>query len=237
MDRREVILGGLTMAAVGATSTSVSLAAASPGRWITRRIPSTGEELPVLGLGTSGPFEVGGTPAARDPLKEVLEAFFAAGAKLIDTSPMYSTAEGVLGELLTPAMQSKVFLATKVWTRGERDGVEQMTKSGELLRHPKLDLIQVHNLLDLDTHLKTLRQWKEAGPRALHRHHALHRKLAVGSREDHRAGEARLRAAQLFRRHAGRRDSGLLPLAADKGVACAGEPPVRGRDDVQRREG
>ncbi len=159
MDRREAILGGLTLAAVAASSG----AQAAAGPLITRRIPSTGEEIPVLGLGTSGPFEVGRSARERDPLMEVLQAFFAAGAKLIDTSPMYSTAEGVLGDLLTPDMQKRVFLATKVWTSGEREGVQQMTKSGELLKHPKLDLIQVHNLLDLDTQLKTLRAWKEQG--------------------------------------------------------------------------
>jgi diketogulonate reductase-like aldo/keto reductase len=216
MDRREAIVGGLTMAAVAATSTSIGAAAGAP--LITRRIPSTGEELPVLGLGTSGPFEVGSTPAARDPLKEVLEAFFAAGAKLIDTSPMYSTAEGVLGDLLTPAMQSKVFLATKVWTRGERDGVQQMTKSGELLKHPKLDLIQVHNLLDLDTHLKTLRKWKEEG-----------RVRYIGI--THYTVSSQSDLAKIIEREkldfvqlnysAGTPDAEqrLLPLAADKGVA------------------
>src|SRR5579884_1502640 len=122
---------------------------------ITRKIPSSGEELPIIGLGTSGPFEVGGSPAARQPLRDVLQAFFAAGARLIDTSPMYSTAESVLGELLTPAMQERAFIATKVWTRGAQQGVEQMLHSSQVLKRPRLDLIQVHNLLDLETHLRT----------------------------------------------------------------------------------
>jgi len=130
---------------------------------LTRKIPSSGEDIPVIGLGTSGPFEVGESPAQRAPLKEVLEAFFAAGARLIDTSPMYSTAERVLGDLLTPAMHERAFLATKVWTNGERAGIEQLTHSGELLKAPRLDLIQVHNLRDLQTQLTTLRKWKEAG--------------------------------------------------------------------------
>ncbi len=93
----------------------------------------------------------------------MLTAFFAAGARLIDTSPMYSTAEAVLGDLLTPQMHQRAFLATKVWTRGEASGIEQMQRSAQLLRTQRLDLIQVHNLLDLDTHLKTLRAWKAAG--------------------------------------------------------------------------
>ncbi len=130
---------------------------------LTRKVPSSGEEIPVIGLGTSGPFEVGASAAARAPLLEVLQGFFAAGARLIDTSPMYSTAEGVLGELLTPAMHEHAFLATKVWTRGEVAGVQQMQRSAQLLHTGKLDLIQVHNLLDLDAQLRTLRAWKEQG--------------------------------------------------------------------------
>ena len=134
-----------------------------PPGLIRRRIPSSGEEIPVIGLGTSGPFEVGDSPAERAPLRQVLAAFFAGGGRLIDTSPMYSSAEHVLGELLTPEMHQHAFLATKVWTRGEHAGVEQMTRSGELLHSARLDLIQVHNLLDLDAQLQTLYAWKDAG--------------------------------------------------------------------------
>ncbi len=138
-------------------------AGAAPGALLTRAIPSSGESLPIIGLGTSGPFEVGAQAAARAPLAQVLQAFFAAGARLIDTSQMYSTAEGVLGDLLTPAMHDKAFLATKVWTRGEQAGIEQMRRSAQLLHSERLDLIQVHNLLDLDVQLRTLRAWKEQG--------------------------------------------------------------------------
>jgi len=134
-----------------------------PAGLIRRRIPSSGEEIPVIGLGTSGPFEVGDSPAERAPLRQVLAEFFAGGGRLIDTSPMYSSAEHVLGELLTPQMHQHAFLATKVWTRGEHAGVEQMTRSAQLLHSARLDLIQVHNLLDLDTQLKTLYAWKDAG--------------------------------------------------------------------------
>ena len=145
---------------------ALSGATAGPGPvapLIQRRIPSSGEELPVIGLGTSGPFEVGEAASERTPLEQVLESFFAGGARLIDTSPMYSSAERVLGELLTPDMQQRAFLATKVWTRGERSGSEQMTRSAQLLGNIRLDLIQVHNLLDLDTQLRTLYAWKDAG--------------------------------------------------------------------------
>ena len=217
MNRRDVILGGLTMAAA-ATSSGSAGAAGAPAPLITRRIPSTGEEIPVLGLGTSGPFEVGRSDAERAPLKAVLEAFFAGGGKLIDTSPMYSTAEGVLGDLMTPAMRERAFIATKVWTRGQRDGVQQMTKSGELMKRPKLDLIQVHNLLDLDTQLKTLRGWKEEGRvRYIGITH-----YTVGSQSELAKviEREKLDFVQL-NYSATTRDAEqrLLPLAADKGVA------------------
>src|SRR6187551_4043280 len=138
------------------------------GQLLMRRIPSTGETIPAIGLGTSGPFEVGADEAARAPLREVLRAFFTGGATLIDTSPMYSTAEAVLGDLLTAEQQSKAFVATKVWTpgsggHGEVKGVEQMQRSMSLLKHKRIELMQVHNLVDVDAHLKTLRRWKAEG--------------------------------------------------------------------------
>ena len=148
------------MAAASVTRATGAATADAP---IRRRIPSSGEELPVIGLGTSGPFEVGDSAAARAPLAEVLAAFFEGGGRLIDTSPMYSSAERVLGELLTPQMHRQVFLATKVWTRGREAGIEQMRQSAELMKAQRLDLIQVHNLLDLDTQLATLRGWKADG--------------------------------------------------------------------------
>jgi len=159
VNRRE-FLAGVNMMAAAAVSPG---ARAAPDGTIRRRIPSSGEELPVIGLGTSGPFEVGAADAERAPLREVLQAFFAAGGRLIDTSPMYSTAEGVLGDLLTSDMQARAFMATKVWTRGARSGIEQMTHSLQALKRARLELLQVHNLLDLDTQLQTLRDWQEAG--------------------------------------------------------------------------
>jgi aryl-alcohol dehydrogenase-like predicted oxidoreductase len=160
MNRRELLRGGMSIMA--ATLTSGARAGADRDL-ILRRIPASGEQIPLIGLGTSGPFEVGSAPAARAPLAEVLQAFFAEGGRLIDTSPMYSTAETVLGDLLTPDMHRQAFLATKVWTRGERAGIEQMVRSAQALGSTHLDLIQVHNLLDLDTQLKTLRAWKASG--------------------------------------------------------------------------
>jgi aryl-alcohol dehydrogenase-like predicted oxidoreductase len=172
MDRRSFIaLSGLAAMAGGSRAQDSARAATAHTprpALLMRRIPSSGESLPAIGLGTSGPFEVGKDESARAPLREVLKEFFAAGASLIDTSPMYSTAEAVLGDLLTPAQQAKVFIATKVWTPGsgaaaEQKGVEQMQRSIALLKHPRIELMQVHNLVDLDAHLRTLRHWKAEG--------------------------------------------------------------------------
>src|SRR2546423_10335589 len=160
MNRRELLAGGVQLMAAAALT---SRAGANPSDApLLRKIPASGEELPLIGLGTSRTFEVGESSAERAPLRQVLEGFFASGARLIDTSPMYGTAEAVLGELMTPDMHRRAFLATKVWTRGARSGIEQMTHSAQLLKSARLDLIQVHNLLDLDTHLKTLREWRGA---------------------------------------------------------------------------
>jgi aryl-alcohol dehydrogenase-like predicted oxidoreductase len=176
MDRRTFLTLG-SIAAVAASqgiparedgSRRVANGAAITGQMLMRRIPSSGEMLPAIGLGTSGPFEVGAEESARAPLREALQAFFAAGATLIDTSPMYSTAEAVLGDLLTSEQQGQVFVATKVWTPGSgaaagQKGIEQMQRSMTLLRHKRIELMQVHNLVDLDAHLKTLRRWKSEG--------------------------------------------------------------------------
>ena len=162
MNRRELLAGGAQLMAAAAVSSRAGAANPSEAPLL-RKIPASGEEVPLIGLGTSRTFEVGTSAAERTPLSEVLEGFFASGARLIDTSPMYGSAEAVLGELMTPDMHRRAFLATKVWTRGARSGIEQMTHSAQLLQSARLDLIQVHNLLDLDTHLKTLHEWQESG--------------------------------------------------------------------------
>ena len=131
---------------------------------IKRSIPRSGEQLPVLGLGTYIVLDVApGAPELAE-LKEVLKNFAAGGAKLIDSSPMYGRAEAVVGELLAATnLRDSVFLATKVWTSGRDAGVRQMQDSLLLMRTQRIDLMQVHNLLDLATHTKTLNEWKAAG--------------------------------------------------------------------------
>jgi len=131
---------------------------------ITRPIPSSGEAMPVIGLGTWQVFDVGADDRARQPLRTVLRELVDAGGRMIDTSPMYGRAEAVTGDLVAElGLRPRVFLATKVWTSGREQGIAQMRRSAELLKSPVLDLIQIHNLLDWQTHLTTLRQMKEAG--------------------------------------------------------------------------
>jgi len=131
---------------------------------ITRPIPSTGEAMPVVGLGTWQTFDVGGDSAARQPLRQVLQLLLDAGGRMIDSSPMYGRAEAVTGDLLAAlGARPKTFLATKVWTTGRERGIEQMRRSAELLRTDVIDLMQIHNLVDWRTQLATLRQMKAAG--------------------------------------------------------------------------
>lgn len=129
-----------------------------------RVIPKTGEQIPAMGLGTSDTFEVGAGIQERAPIKEVLRLFVEMGGRVLDTSPMYGTAESVTGDLAAElGVQEKLFLATKVWTHGRDAGIRQMERSMQRLRAKRIDLMQVHNLKDLQTHLKTLRAWKEQG--------------------------------------------------------------------------
>ena len=215
MKRCDLLKSTIAMAAATTGAAGSGAADAAP---IRRRIPSSGEELPIIGLGTSQTFEVGVADVERAPLRRVLATFFAAGGRLVDTSPMYSTAEQVLGDLLTPEMHAHAFLATKVWTRGARAGIEQMTRSAQLLGTRQLDLIQVHNLLDLDTQLATLREWKATG--RVRYIGVTHYTVAAQADLERVLARETLDFVQLnyspVTRAAERR---LLPLAAERGVA------------------
>jgi len=133
------------------------------GKMFMRVIPSSGEELPVIGMGTWQTFDVP-TGRAHPGLKEVLGKFHAAGGSLIDCSPMYGRAEQAIGEIVSPLeFRDEFFYATKVWTRGLQEGISQMESSLQKMKRRQMDLIQIHNLTDWRTHLPTLRRWKEAG--------------------------------------------------------------------------
>ncbi len=130
-----------------------------------RAIPKSGEMLPMIGLGTWRVFDVGADGAARTRLREVLERFVAGGARLIDSSPMYGSAESVVSDLNQAlGLRAKLFLATKVWTSGRDDGIAQMERSmARMQAGETLDLMQVHNLVDVATHTRTLIDWKAKG--------------------------------------------------------------------------
>ena len=129
-----------------------------------RRIPSSGEMIPALGIGTWRVFDVGASAADRAPIKEVLRRFVELGGRVIDSSPMYGAAEGVVGDVGSElGVLDRLFLATKVWTSGRQAGIAQMEQSLRRMRTRRVDLMQVHNLLDWQVHLRTLREWKAAG--------------------------------------------------------------------------
>jgi diketogulonate reductase-like aldo/keto reductase len=210
--------GGVAAGAVTATGLGRGVAKADQPL-LTRPIPSSGEALPVVGLGTWQTFDIGAGEAERAPRREVLQILLEGGGKVIDSSPMYGRSEGVVGDLLAElGARERAFLATKVWTRGRAAGIAQMEQSLRRFRSERLELMQVHNLVDWQVHLKTLRAWKAEGRiRYLGITHyttaALDDLAAVIEAEPldfvQLAHSLAVRAAE----------DRLLPLAADKGVA------------------
>lgn len=186
---------------------------------LTRTIPSTGEPLPVIGIGTYRGFDVGSRSKEKAALDDVLRTLLSAGGSVLDSSPMYGRAEEVAGELIAAQRaREKLFVATKVWTQGRAPGIRQMEQSMQFMRSARLDLMQIHNLVDWRTHLATLRTWKEEGCiRYLGITH--YSSSAYGEMERIMRAEA-LDFVQLNYsiedREAERR---LLPLAAERGMA------------------
>lgn len=236
--RRDMLrILGIGMTALAANQwRSMSRAEAPPPATLplTRRIPSSGESLPVIGLGTWQTFDIGPSPAERAPLEEVLRTFVALGGKVIDSSPMYGNAEEVAGDLIGKlGIRSSLFVATKVWTSGKEAGISQMEESMRLLRADPIDLMQVHNLVDVNTHLETLKGWKGEGRV---RHIGVTHYTA--SRHD---DVARVMASQpldfiqinysVGEREAERR---LLPMALERGVAVIANRPFAGGDLFRR---
>lgn len=131
---------------------------------VKKAIPKTGEQLPVIGMGTSRTFDIGNDQALRQRLAEVLQIFFDQGGALIDSSPMYGNAEQVTGDLLkTIKNKQALFAATKVWTWGKEEGISQMQRSSERMGVKVFDLMQIHNLRDWQVQLETLKAWKAEG--------------------------------------------------------------------------
>lgn len=200
----------------------------------TRPMPSTKEALPVVGCGTWIGFDQRPGTAAYQQLPGVLEALFAAGGTVIDSSPMYGRSEETTGELLAESKQrDKAFLATKVWTSGREAGIAQMEKSFERLRTERIDLMQVHNLVDWKTHLATLHGWKDKG-RVRYIGITHYTESAYGE------VEAVLRAQKLdflqinYSLDAQGAAQRLLPLAAERGVAVIVNLPFGGGGLLRR---
>ena len=219
------ILAGLV--ALGAASIGRSTVAAAAGPRLTRPLPTIGEQLPVIGMGSWITFDVGDDAAARAQRVEVLRAFFDAGGALVDCSPMYLSAQEVIGHCLARLPDtSALFAATKVWTMTRALGIQQMEASRRLWGVERFDLMQVHNLLDWETHLPTLIEWKAQGRV---------RYIGVTTSHGRRRDELeRIMAGQpidfvqftynMADREAEQR---LLPLAAERGLAVIINRPLR----------
>lgn len=157
--RREFIAAG------AAAGIFPGLSIASPAaRILTKTIPSSGETLPVIGLGTYEVFDVDSTPGEIAMRKDIVDLLTAAGASLLDTSPMYNRSEKVIGDVINAGVnRDHLFLATKVWTDGRESGQEQMARSADLMNTEVVDLMQVHNLRDTEVHMNTIRELREDG--------------------------------------------------------------------------
>ena len=147
-----------------ASAAAVMPPAQAAGTPLKRPIPKTGERLHAVGLGTWQTFDVGGDETGRAAAREVLARFVKAGGQMVDSSPMYGSSEAVVGELAAGlGAQQSLFLATKVWTSGREAGIRQMEESLRRMRTQRMDLMQVHNLSDVSTQLRTMREWKAQG--------------------------------------------------------------------------
>jgi diketogulonate reductase-like aldo/keto reductase len=227
---------------IGATTAGLLLPINAPraqtksesSEMLMRSIPASGEKLPVIGLGTWKVFDVDLTPENEKQLSDVLSLFVRMGARVIDSSPMYGRSEEVIGALATKlVLYEKLFLATKVWTRGKRAGIESMERSFERLRTKRIDLMQVHNLVDVTTQLATMRDWKAQGR---------FRYIGVTHYDSSAFGEVEkvLRSEKLdflqinysiMEREA---EEKILPLAQERGVAVIINRPFGGGDIFAR---
>jgi aryl-alcohol dehydrogenase-like predicted oxidoreductase len=202
----------------------------APRGLITRPIPSTGEEIPVVGIGTARRYDVGTSAAERDPLRETLSVFRELGGTLVDTAPSYGNAEVVVGDLVSElGIRDDLFFATKVRKEGREEGEAEIASSFERLRTERFDLLQVHNLVDTGTQLATLREMKDAGT-------IRYVGITTSSRRQYEEFAATMRSETLdfiqVNYSLASRDAAdeILPLAADRGVAVLANVPFgRGR--------
>ena len=237
MTRREAarLIGGITASCLWPIGAAGAQSKNESTTMLTRPIPSSGEKLPVIGLGTWQTFDVDLAQSA--PLAEVLRTFVKLGGRLIDSSPMYGRAEQVIGDLLTKLkLRDSLFLATKVWTRGQQAGIDSMERSFARLQTKTIDLMQVHNLVDAETQLQTMREWKAQGR---------FRYLGVTHYEAGAFAEvAKILAREkldfvqinysIMERDA---EEKILPLAQERGIAVIVNRPFGGGDLFHRVRG
>jgi diketogulonate reductase-like aldo/keto reductase len=217
--------------AAGAGCTASPAAEDAGPKMNTRSIPSTGEKLPVIGMGTWQTFDV--RPKEAAPMELILQAFVESGGKVLDSSPMYGRSEEMAGYMIGKfGLREKLFVATKVWTTGKEEGIRQMEASMEKLKARPIDLMQVHNLQDVATHLDTLRAWKKDG---------LVRYLGIThyTASQHQAVEKLLETEKLdfvqINYSVGEREAEkrLLPLARERGVAVIANRPFAGGELIK----
>ncbi len=226
-----------TLRVFGATAAGAFLGASGAGasaEQMLRAIPSSGERIPVIGLGTWSTFDVGSSAAERTPLEEVLARFVERGGRLVDSSPMYGQSEEVVGAIAKKrGLTGKLFLATKVWTRGREAGLRQIEASERLLGTKRLDLLQVHNLLDLETHLATLRALKDAG--RVRYIGVTHYTASAYPAVERVLLREKLDFLQVNYSLAEREaEARILPLAREKGVAVLVNRPFAGGEALKR---
>lgn len=202
-----------------------------------RSIHSTGEKLPVIGLGTWQTFDVSASREQREPLKEVIKALLQKGGTVVDSSPMYGRSEEVVGTLSAELnVNDKLFIATKVWTNGKDSGIRQMNESFTRMRRETIDLMQIHNLTDWETHIKTLRAWKDE--RRIRYIGLTHYTDSAHDRLISIMGKEKVDFIQinynLLERNAEKR---LLPYAEEKGVAVLINQPFASGSLFQKVRG
>ena len=228
LNRRELLKIGLCAGASVLLPSGGLLAQADP--LIRKKIPSTGETLPIIGIGTARRYEQIHTEAEKAPLRDTLRQFKELGGTVIDSSPTYGTAEAVVGDLVDELkIRDSLFLATKVSTSGQQAGIDQIQQSFKRLRTAKIDLIAVHNLRDTKTQLQALRELKQAG-------RIRYIGITTSFENQYPEFEQTIKAETLdfiqvdYALDNRNADQRILPLAADRGTAAMINLPFgRGR--------
>jgi len=233
MKRRDFI----KIAGVATCPIPLSLTAYDNRQIIKRKIPSSGELLPIVGVGTWQTFDVGSSQAEREPLKQVLQIMRDSGGSVVDSSPMYGRSEKVVGELSSElGISDQLFAATKVWTSGKESGINLMERSMDLMKKRPMDLMQIHNLQDWQTHIKTLMDWKKKG---------IIRYIGI----THYVESAYSRMEQIMKNYpidfiqlnysitSRSAENSILPLARDKGISVLVNRPYEGGSLFRRTKG